>query len=400
MPCRKASGPLEEQPQIKPSNSTPVALHATQRRAGFLLVNMVRRVNIHNLNVSRNAPDITRILAPSSRILVLLAWAVLLWGVLGADAGQRSRVIIACDTGATSAFKPDPDRVTALMSRAMMSFTKKSTLGEAWSTIAGSNDIVGIKVFSAPGPNSGTRPAVVAPVVKGLIAAGVAPRNIIIWDRDFDDLRTAGFVQLAAELGVRVESTRGAGYDESKSYDSPLMGNLVWGDLEFGQKGEQVGRRSFVTKLVTRQLTKIISITPLLNHNVAGVAGHLWGLAFGSVDNTIRFERDRQSLNQSVPEIYALEALGDKVVLNITDALVCQYQGGERSLLHYSAALNEIRISHDPVALDALSLSELERQRKLAEIPESKPNRELFENAALLELGQNDLTLIQVERVP
>ena len=315
-------------------------------------------------------------------------------------ARARSRVAIACDASATSAFKPDPERVTALLARAILSFSGKSTLGEAWSTFASSNDVVGIKVFSAPGPNSGTRPALVAAAVKGLTAAGVSPKNIIIWDRDYDDLRTAGFVQLAAELGVRVESTRGAGYDEAASYDSPIIGNLVWGDFEFGQKGEQVGRRSFVTKLVTKEITRIVSVTPLLNQNVAGVAGHLFGLAFGSVDNTIRFERDRDILNQAVPEICALEALGDKVALCITDALICQYQGGERSLLHYSAALNEIRISRDPVALDVLSIAELERQRQLAEIPEIKPNRELYENAALVELGQCDLKRIQIERVP
>jgi hypothetical protein len=55
-----------------------------------------------------------------------------------------------------------------------------------------------------------------------------------------------------------------------------------------GRKGEGVGRRSFVSKLLTQDITKLINVTPMLNHNSAGVTGHLYSLAFGSVDNVYR----------------------------------------------------------------------------------------------------------------
>jgi hypothetical protein len=87
-------------------------------------------------------------------------------------------------------------------------------------------------------------------------------------------------------------------------------------------------------------------------------------------------------------------------VLNIVDALVCQYQGEHRGLLHYSTALNELRVSLDPVALDVLSLQELNRQRLAAKMPAVTNNLELYQNAALLELGVSELDNIQVERVP
>ncbi|HTD87763.1 MAG TPA: DUF362 domain-containing protein, partial [Candidatus Binatia bacterium] len=111
-------------------------------------------------------------------------------------------------------------------------------------------------------------------------------------------------------------------------------------------------------------MTKIIQLTPLLNHNTAGVCGNLYSLAMGSVDNTARFEGETRQMATAVPEIYALEALGDKVVLSIVDALICQYQGEEQGLLHYSIALNELRLSKDPLALDILSLQELDWQRR------------------------------------
>ena len=89
--------------------------------------------------------------------------------------------------------------------------------------------------------------------------------------------------------------------------------------------------------------------------------------------------------------------LSDHVVLNVVDALICQYEGGERGLLHYSAALNQVRMSRDPVALDVLSIKELERQRRASQAPEVKPNLELYNVAALLQLGENDPNRIKID---
>jgi hypothetical protein len=223
---------------------------------------------------------------------------------------------------------------------------------------------------------------------------------VIVWDKFQHDLRLAGYFTLAERYGIRVAASTDTGFDEELFYEASLIGNLVWGDHEFGRKGDRVGRRSFVSKLVSREMTKIISIVPLLNHNQAGVTGHLYSLALGSVDNAIRFEGSRPHLEVAVPELYALPILGDRVVLNITDALICQYQGEQRSLLHYSATLNELRFSTDPLALDALSVQELDRQRERAEIAKAKTSLELLNNAALVEIGVADVKRIRVEQAP
>jgi len=316
--------------------------------------------------------------------------------------GPRALVVTAHEPGATVAFRPRLEKVRSMVSRAITNLTCKPTVPEAWRSLLSTQDVVGIKVFSSPGPNSGTRPAVAAVVVEGLLAAGLPPTNIIVWDRQMTDLRLSGFSALAERYGVRLAGSAQTGWDPNTFYepDTPILGNLVWGDLEFGKKGEGVGRRSFVSKLLTRQITKIINLTPLLNHNLAGVCGNLYSLATGSVDNVIRFESGPQTLATAIPEIYALPSLSDHVVLNITDALICQYEGGERSLLHYSSMLNQIRFSRDPVALDVLSLQELDRQRRAAHAPSVKPNLQLYSNAALLQLGVDDLKRTQVVTLP
>ncbi|HEX4263214.1 MAG TPA: DUF362 domain-containing protein [Verrucomicrobiae bacterium] len=308
----------------------------------------------------------------------------------------HTRVIIVQDPLATDAFEPRPEHIETMIARGIASLTGKTNSVAAWLSLVSTQDTVGIKVFSEPGPNSGTRPAVVAAVIRELLHAGLPPKHIIVWDKHQIDLRLAGYFDLAKQFGVRVAGSAESGYDEKVFYDTPLLGNLVWGDLEFGKKGEGIGRKSFVSKLVSTDMTKIINISPMMNHNEAGVFGNLFSLATGSVDNFARFESDQGRMARAVPEIYALPALSDRVVLNITDALICQYEGEERSLLHYSAILNQLRFSRDPVALDVLSLKELDRQRSLAGAPEIKGNRDLYENAALLELGVSDLKKIDL----
>ncbi len=312
----------------------------------------------------------------------------------------RSRVVIIRDSQATHLFEPSLPNIRVMFDRGLMYFTHTTNMADAWRPFVSTNDTVGLKVFSSPGAISGTRPAVVEAMVQSLLAAGLPPRQIVVWDKREDDLRTAGFFALADKYGIRVQGSAETGYDPEIFYETPLIGYLTWGDFEFSGKNENTGRKSFVTRILTKELTKVINVSPLLNNNAAGVSGNLFSLTMGSIDNSLRFESEADRLARAVPEIYAMPQVGDHVVLNVTDALICQYEGGEHSMLHYSAVLNELRLSRDPVALDVLSLDELVKQRKLGHSAEVKFDRDLYSNASLLELGASDLEKIMVERMP
>jgi hypothetical protein len=308
----------------------------------------------------------------------------------------QASVVVVQDAQAMEAFTPRPDVVRRMVERGILAHTGKTNLTDAWRSVVKTNDVVGLKVFSAPGHTSGTRPVVVAAVVEGLLAAGLPRTHIVIWDKQLVDLRVAGFVELAERHGVRVAAAN-VGWDDQTYYENSLLGNLVWGDAEFGKKGDGIGRKSYVSKLVARDITRHISIAPLLNHNLGGTHGHFLNLALGSVDNTLRFESTQRALAEAVPEIVALPALYDRLALCITDALICQYQGEHLTRLHYATPLSQLRFSKDPVALDTLSLAELEAQRQRAGIPSAKFSAELYKNAALLELGINDARQIRLE---
>ncbi len=337
------------------------------------------------------------------RLAVAGAVCLAAWQIHAADspAVRHAQVVSVENSGAISDFQPNAAAVQTMVDRGVSVLTGRTNAVAAWQSLVSTQDVVGIKVFSEAGELSGTRPAVVAAVIQGLLAAGVPPPHVIIWDKHAHDLRNAGFFDLAAQLGVRAAGSVESGYDPTNFYlpDTVVIGSLVWGDSEFGKTNEGVGRKSFVTKIVSQQITKIISIAPLLNEEDIGVCGQLYSLALGSVDNTRRFEADPDRLAVAVPEIYALPSLGDRVVLNITDALIGQYEGGTRGLLHYSAVPEELWFSRDPVALDTLAIQELSRERRVAGAPQVKPKLDLYANANLLQLGENNPEKILVEKI-
>jgi hypothetical protein len=338
-------------------------------------------------------------------------------------APEQSRVIYVTDKLATTNFTPQKARLPDMIHRGIMALCETNSPEAAWHSLFSSQDIIGIKVYSAPGPVGGTRPMVVAALVESLLSAGFQASQIVIWDKRRPHLEDAGFIALGRRLGSRVTSSEEAGYDPTVFYESSVLGRLIWGDSEFSRHHEDYrspredeepptkpvilqqsphnyGRKSFVSNLLTRQITKIINVTPLLNHNTAGVAGNLFSLASGSVDNILRFEQNQTLEATALPEIYALPEISEKVALSLVDALICQYEGEVQPRLNYATALNQLRFSKDPVALDVLSVFELDRQRRIAKREVKKPYLEPYINAALMDLGNSELRLIHIEEAP
>ena len=323
-----------------------------------------------------------------------------------AAVSHRAQITVVHEPGATAAFAPQPSVVPRLVDAALRLHAGTNSSAGAWRTWLGPKDVVGFKVTSSPGAVAGTRPAVVRALVESLLAAGHPPRQVVLWDRRRSDLLDAGFVRLAEALGVRCVGLDEAGWDPAKAYESPVPGKLVYGDLEFGMKepvvaggGGRLGRKSYVSRLITQELTRIITVVPLLNHNHLGVQGHVANLGLGTVDNTLRFEDSSDRLAEALPEICALDDIYPKLAVCFTDALVCQYRGEERTQLHYAVALDELWVGTDPVALDVLALQQMASVRERSPVDGEKPFKtDLYRNCELLELGVADPKRFDVHR--
>jgi hypothetical protein len=316
---------------------------------------------------------------------------------------SKPNIIVVKDNTSAKRWKIDNTAVTEMITEGLLQLTKKPDINSAWLSLVSPRDTIGIKVNAVPGKIGGTRIEVVDTVVKGLLKAQVPPDHIVIWDASIKELSTAGFDNLAKRHNIRIAGSKDAGWDKSVVYDSPIVGTLITGDAEFKSGEEITSRKSYLSRLISQELTRIISIQPLINHNKVGVSGHLVGLTRGSVDNNRRFGISNAILVESIPNIIALEDkeqkrhIGDKIALCITDALYFQYFGQSKALLHYTEPLGQLRFSTDPVALDILSIEELEQQRQRLKIEFQPPRSILYKNATWLQIGESDPAKLRVE---
>jgi len=77
----------------------------------------------------------------------------------------------------------DPDVVKTMVDRGVMALVGASTSSVAWRTFVTPEMRVGLKINLLGRPLVYTAPEVTDVVAAGVIAAGVKPENIIIWDR-------------------------------------------------------------------------------------------------------------------------------------------------------------------------------------------------------------------------
>jgi uncharacterized protein (DUF362 family) len=301
--------------------------------------------------------------------------------VMTVRAGEpRSRVVVVRDPAT---------RVPAMVATGLKTLTGSGTEAAAWGQFVASNDVVGLKISTQAGSAHATHRAVVEALVAGLESAGVPRTNIWVFDRDPHKLRAAGY-EGTNEVAVIGDT----GWDADRFYESRLVGKLIWGDLLFGT--EQISTRSHLPKLLTQSITKLINVPVLQDHDVYGLAGCLYNVSLGMVDNTRRFESARLRGDPGIPGICALPAVRGKLVLNVVDALVVGYAGGPEFKPQYSWPAGALYFSRDPVAVDTVAVDLLESKRREQKIPPIGDAAAYVGAATRLGLGQSDRDRIEL----
>ncbi len=222
---------------------------------------------------------------------------------------EKSRVIRVRDAEATRFLSPNPARLRAMLDRALPKFTGQPNARVAWRALVTPADVIGLKVDAQHGPMAGTRPAVVEAVARSLLDAGIPAQQIVIWDRSLEELQKAGYARMAKAIGVRLAGARDAGYESLPNFDATFTHTLQPGDRHFGKPEELQSRRlSHLSKLLTREITCIINLHPLIAHPITGSRGHLDALGLDSLDNTLRFDKSPHHLRLAIPNLYLLAA--------------------------------------------------------------------------------------------
>ena len=239
---------------------------------------------------------------------------------------------------------------------------------------------------------------IVAAVVEGLREAGVPEKNIIVWDRNLEDLLAAGFKKGGDGYQLRWVDPA-SGYDSKAQVSAPVLGKLIWGDRKFGEKsvrrfsdmltgGEQLSSQSYYAKVLSTEVTKVINIPSLTDSYTTGINGALVNMTLANLDNWRRFAKSAAEGDSYIAEIYADAPIRGKVVLTIMDALILQYAGGPFPDPDFAVENYALFAGRDPVAIDATALRLIEEVRKANRMPSVKPMAVYIEAGVELGLGE------------
>lgn len=287
-----------------------------------------------------------------------------------------NRVVLVRDPAVLDGRTVNALRTRAMVATGMQLLTGQTNEAAAWQQFFTSTDVVGIKISTLAAPAHVTHPEVLAALVAGLQLAGISTNQIFIFDRDPKKLDDAGYRHLPVTAIIGQ-----AGWDAGVFIESKIVGRLIWGDLDFGAE-EPLSTRSHFPKLLTQTITKLINVPVLMDHDAAGLAGGLYNVTVGMVDNTRRFEQLGQRPEAAIQELAARPELRSKLVLTITDALIAGYAGGPAFKPQYAWPHAGLYFSRDAAASDAVCRDLLAAKRKeqnIAPSAISPPDRPLIE---------------------
>jgi len=142
---------------------------------------------------------------------------------------KKSKVVsTACDDVLTGS-EYNPDAVHKMFETGLKELTGKNSIKNAWASLFGPEDIVGIKINGVGAPKISSSLATINETIAGLKSAGVKENNIIVWEHVDMSLKRAGLKINKSTNGVRVKGTSDEfgtlvtwvkGYDKNVYYTS------------------------------------------------------------------------------------------------------------------------------------------------------------------------------------
>jgi hypothetical protein len=312
----------------------------------------------------------------------------------------------------SGAYQPEP--VRQMMDRGMKELTGAPTAQKAWGSLFQKGDVVGIKVSPVGGPHLCSDASVLHSIFDGLNQAGVSDENIIVFNRYREETITAG-IDKWLRPGVRFEAASlkyddiqldMGGYDENHFME---MSIVKPGD----DPGNPRSRRSYVSKVVTSKVNKIINLPVLKHHQSAGVTITLKNMSHGFVNNVNRSHMTptANACGMFIPSVVSLPIIRQKVVLHIVDAVRASYHGGPGARPQFMWEPKTLYFGTDPVALDKTGWKVIDAKRQevgMQPIALSKPDSashflncqvEHIEIAGMMGLGQFSDDKIDVKQI-
>jgi len=317
-----------------------------------------------------------------------------------------SIVYTARDSDAIKDYDTNPKIVRTMVNRLVLAVTAQSDIAKAWSSLVSPEDKIGIKISAAGGELFTTHHDVVNAIVDGLVAAGHSRDRIVVWDRSLGGIKEAGYNRADGYQLKAIAPHNG--YDPKAMLSAPLIGKLVWGDLDYrANKGkmpvlsdtENTSNISHFARILSSDVTKIINLPVMSVTETNGIAGCIYNMTIPNIDNWRRFTQSSAFGKESLAEIYSNPMIAKKVVFNLMDGLVGQYAGGPQSEPNWAVHYATLYASKDPVAIDAIALKQLEEWRLRASLPAIGHAADYIKTAAEIGLGNASPNRIEIRNV-
>jgi uncharacterized protein (DUF362 family) len=252
--------------------------------------------------------------------------------------------------------KPNKEMVGEMMARGMRALTGDADVRDSWARFIAPSDVVGIKVNCSGAPGIMSTPEVVAEIARNVVAVGVKPDQIWIYERFQEQVNSVHYDRYVPQ-GVHIwtaETSRGS----TESYDPATYVETTFFDED--------DTRSNMIRLVSNRFTKIINVPNMKDHGAAGVTGCLKNIAYGSFSNVARSHSGAVTNTYSfIGTLASVEPLHSRTVLQVMDGLRGVWHGGpfspNRKFRFYP---KQMMFGTDPVAIDRLLLDVIENQRK------------------------------------
>ena len=284
--------------------------------------------------------DFLRDCATGALVVAATQKMPLLFAAEKALAGAKAQVVIARDPALRNGANVDSGRALKLLDRSLQGLFNLDNPAEPWKKLVRPGDKIGIKVNALGGRGLSSNVQLVQAICERLEEAGVRAGDIVIWDRDTDELEHAGFHFSAAANHVQCFGTDRFGYEDELA----TFGNVA----------------SRLSRILTQRCDLLINVPVLKDHDGAGITGALKNM-YGVIHNPNKYHPN--GCNPYVADVNMLPAIRMKMRLTICDATTASYEGGPGYKPQYSWQNNALIVSQDPVALDHVGWQMIERKR-------------------------------------
>lgn len=257
---------------------------------------------------------------------------------------EKSRVVVAHDAllrwAGAGAERVQADHMQALLDRAMQTLFDRDNPQAAWRRLVQPGQRVGLKVNTLGGRGISSNLELVLAICERLQQAGIKAPDIVVWDRDSEELQHGGFTIAIGGNRVQCYGTDRVDYED----DLVAYGN--------------VGSR--LSKILTRNVDVLINVPVLKDHDGAGVTIALKNM-YGVIHNPNKYHPN--GCDPYIADLNMLPEIRSKMLLTICDATSAMYEGGPGFKPEHSWKCNSLLVSQDPVALDATGWRMIERKR-------------------------------------